>query len=392
MIRYRRGDEPEALAKQRRWRLARLKLAWLQWCDGDDNDSTDARAVRAFVGGVESWAGVGYSVDEVRRLLQSDAELKCVWCEGEVQPSDPIDHFRPRKGWPPKQDAAGRDATTEHTGYWWLTWSWQNLLPACSTCNGPKHKGSKFPLDREGVRCLPFHDPDDETERPLLLDPSREDPYQMIRYAAVAEGGNLVPPRRLRDRLPPGTPRFVAEAFTDDPRAEKTIEVLGLASGALDANWEKHLGFVWQSELGPLRGAIDALLIGQAPTIDVHATWEKVVRLHVSSPLANRRALTRAFIDHVIPFEQRAAVGLSELPSLEDPGPPEPCAPLFEATDLRRQNERLALAIEACASTHNDDLKCAWQVFEAQGETIEALADALGMAVARLRERLGLAG
>lgn len=111
----------------------------------------------------------------------------------------------------------------------------------------------------------------------------------------------------------------------------------------------------------------------------------------MSNPLANRRALTRAFIDHVIPAAQRAAVGLAELPSLADPGPAEPRAPLFEATPLRGRDERLALAVEACGSGQADDFKRAWEVFGAQGETIEALADALRMPVARLRERLGLA-
>lgn len=75
----------------------------------------------------------------------------------------------------------------------------------------------------------------------LLLDPSREDPTELIRYEPAPQDGNLRAPRRLRNPLPPEMPRFVPVAFTGDRRAVETLSVLGLASGALDANWEKHL-------------------------------------------------------------------------------------------------------------------------------------------------------
>jgi len=50
---------------------------------------------------------------------------KCCYCESKLRGTE-IDHYRPKNK------------------YYWLAYSWDNLLPVCSTCN--KNKGVRFPI------------------------------------------------------------------------------------------------------------------------------------------------------------------------------------------------------------------------------------------------------
>jgi uncharacterized protein (TIGR02646 family) len=113
---------------------------------------------------------------------------KCAYCEslldGKVD-SD-IEMYRPKIG------AIGltrEPAKNDH--YWWLAYEWDNLLIACKTCNFSK--GQRFPV--EGERVGP-HDPV-ESERPLLLDPCRDEPDD---HLAFDDSTGMVAPKTVRGR------------------------------------------------------------------------------------------------------------------------------------------------------------------------------------------------
>ncbi|NJK32511.1 MAG: hypothetical protein HC927_08930 [Deltaproteobacteria bacterium] len=138
MIRISRQAEPEALTQERARRVANLRRAWLD----AGIAANEPAAIAKFVEQYGDKLNVGYSVAR-QELLQLWAR-RCAYCSAPISKSDPIDHFRPRR---PHSGERGY----EHTGYWWLTWSWSNLLPSCTTCNGKK--GNTFPVEGSDSRC-----------------------------------------------------------------------------------------------------------------------------------------------------------------------------------------------------------------------------------------------
>lgn len=79
---------------------------------------------------------------------------KCAYCEKREEQAKyrDVDHYRPK------------------ALYWWLAWTWENLLFACIDCNR-EYKASQFPLVSEverivGERSAPA------AEEPLVIDPS----------------------------------------------------------------------------------------------------------------------------------------------------------------------------------------------------------------------------
>ena len=113
---------------------------------------------------------------------------KCAYCESNIsadQPGD-VEHFRPKGGIVDENDKpvylldkngnriSNPDGTSKlHPGYYWLAYSWQNLLPSCAQCNRP-NKRTRFPV--KGFRA---DSPGNETkEDPLLLHPLVDDPSE----------------------------------------------------------------------------------------------------------------------------------------------------------------------------------------------------------------------
>lgn len=106
-----------------------------------------------------------YKYDDIKEALKKLYNKKCAFCE---RSSDDlhVEHFRPK------------------TIYYWLTYSWDNLLLACPSCN--VNKGSRF--DLSGLRYNFLFDAAstyrlihtsceslDRTEQPLLVNPEVED-------------------------------------------------------------------------------------------------------------------------------------------------------------------------------------------------------------------------
>ena len=116
-----------------------------------------------------------YNQKEVKDLLMRIHHGKCCYCEKRLERRDlQVEHFRPRGAF--RQET---DGTNEYPGYYWLAYSWDNLLLACPTCNGTK--GEKFPLHNPGQRAR-CHNDDISIERELLVNPAVDDPRDHIRF------------------------------------------------------------------------------------------------------------------------------------------------------------------------------------------------------------------
>lgn len=117
-------------------------------------------------------------------LLEAQHE-KCCYCESKFRANSPgaVEHFRPKGA---VQQESGKEML--YPGYYWLAYSWNNLLVSCETCNS-SYKRSLFPLADEKARARSHHD-DIRTETPIFIDPASDDPRQHIRFRG-AEIGHL---------------------------------------------------------------------------------------------------------------------------------------------------------------------------------------------------------
>lgn len=104
---------------------------------------------------------------------------KCAICERDRGTELQVDHYRPKK---PRNYIT--DKKYNHTGYYWLAYSWINLIPLCSKCN--QNKSNKFPLldwsninrvnDHNNIKSQNPFTPYDlnwlqQQERPLIINP-----------------------------------------------------------------------------------------------------------------------------------------------------------------------------------------------------------------------------
>lgn len=142
---------------------------------------------------------------ELKEYLFHFFNGKCAYCEGPRGAVTPgaVEHYRPKTGVQEDKD---------HPGYYWLAYDHTNYVPVCSDCNSKK--GTRFPIAPTGHRA---RKPGDslESELALLLNP-----YEG--HAAGTEFDYAVTwePDSFYARLIFARPK--------SPRAEKTIEVVGL--------------------------------------------------------------------------------------------------------------------------------------------------------------------
>lgn len=135
------------------------------------------------------------------RLVESQYG-KCAFCESNVTSVShgDIEHFRPKKYWV-QNDFQGRKGP----GYYWLAYNFNNLLFSCQICN-QRYKKNYFPIRRPEHRARNHHHAVDLIkEKPFYINPSEENPRNLIEFkGAVAQG---------KDK---------------NHRGKKTIEALGL--------------------------------------------------------------------------------------------------------------------------------------------------------------------
>jgi hypothetical protein len=160
VIRIDRGSEPASLSLIRTTKLAALSAL------GRAPTSDDV---------------AGYKV--VADNLWRSQHHKCCYCEQRVPRGfNDVEHYRP------KCRADRRPGCTLTHGYWWLAFTWDNLLFACPGCNRSA-KNDRSPLDQgsislQGPACTPG------SELPLLLDPgSSSNPVEHIEHVKKSIGG-----------------------------------------------------------------------------------------------------------------------------------------------------------------------------------------------------------
>jgi hypothetical protein len=175
-----------------------------------------------------------YKDIEVKKALEKLFHGKCAYCEGQPTSQGPwdVEHYRPK----------GRVKENEnHPGYYWLAYTWENLLPSCAYCNQGRTdqptfddptplpaagKVDQFPLLNETHRANTPDDPLD-IEEPLLLNPCvDQDCENHFRYDIQ---GHILP------------------ANPNNHRAKKTIEICHLKRRRLRMDRAKQIEKVIKS-------------------------------------------------------------------------------------------------------------------------------------------------
>jgi hypothetical protein len=145
---------------------------------------------------------------------------KCAYCEtyiADFQHGD-IEHFRPKAAVANEldepifqRDQQGILALDEngqpilHSGYYWLAYDWQNLLPSCTVCNQPKLVGGKkigkhnrFPVIGQHAQASG----EVEAECPLLINPtSLQDNDDPSKHLAIDIDTGLMIPLSERGQM-----------------------------------------------------------------------------------------------------------------------------------------------------------------------------------------------
>ena len=193
MILIDRGPEPEELVLARDEHLARARLR------GGPPDEVQ-----------------GYEV--VRDMLTARQIYKCAYCELTFRDeAAPIEHYRPKgraddvdwsglsvrkrpsdldredeerfaRELPPSRSGFDRIRWIRRTGgYWWLSWTWENLAFGCPGCNTGV-KLTRFPQLKAASALRALEAPPGD-ERPLLLDPtdSASNPLDHLQYRQVRQ-------------------------------------------------------------------------------------------------------------------------------------------------------------------------------------------------------------
>jgi hypothetical protein len=135
--------------------------------------------------------GPPYEIDEdlykaTRDLLFAAYSYKCAYCESYIRHDQrgDVEHFRPKTRVRDENNQlvyVGKGKSRkQHPGYYWLAYDYRNLLPSCDFCNKYKKKGGgkgeRFPV--AGFRAS--RPGDEKKEKPLLLNPVREDPSRHL--------------------------------------------------------------------------------------------------------------------------------------------------------------------------------------------------------------------
>lgn len=151
-----------------------------------------------------------YGSRAVKKSLKKAQHNKCCFCEkNQVDEYGAVEHFRPKGGYKKTKE----DKKLLKPGYYWLAYSWDNLLFVCGVCN-TTYKKNFFPLIEEQKRAK-SHLFDVSKEEPLLLNPCGDkNPENHVLF---------------NNNLP----------FSRDIFGKKTIEICGLDRDALNSSRRK---------------------------------------------------------------------------------------------------------------------------------------------------------
>ncbi|WP_437676633.1 HNH endonuclease [Sorangium sp. So ce131] len=224
----------------------------------------------------------GHEYNVVRGALWKAQGRKCCYCERRVDRLyNDVEHFRPKT-------RAYRGPGRPTHGYWWLAWTWENLLFACPRCNR-RHKKNRFPLARKSL-VLPARQNPPGPERALLIDPSsKEDPICHIQFVPLGAG-------KRRKWLP--------VARRGSRRGKRTIKILKLARPELVDDYRDHVSDVVGPHVEKIRKAIGA---GDGRT--VAKAWRSALKT-LFRPRQVFQALSYDVLDHHFPPAIRQRWGL----------------------------------------------------------------------------------
>ena len=114
-----------------------------------------------------------YGNHSVKSQLKLISYGKCCYCDSYIEDVEhgDVEHFRPK------------------SKYWWLAYTWENLLYACQICN-QSYKMDNFPIN--GSRAT---DPQSNlnNESNLLINPIDEYPEPLISYDVDGDGVSITP-------------------------------------------------------------------------------------------------------------------------------------------------------------------------------------------------------
>ncbi|WNG43530.1 hypothetical protein F0U60_05015 [Archangium minus] len=256
MIRIHRGAEPAELAAARATELPRIQaLATTRRPTQDD---------------------LGRKYEVAREALWKAQSYKCCYCESREQSKrNDVEHFRP------KTQADRRPGAREDHGYWWLAWSWENLLFSCRNCNQAPAKLDKFPL-AEGSEALQAGEPPPGKERPLLIDPAEESGIEHIQFVRMPHG-------------PATTGRWYPRPRNGIYRGAMTIRVCMLDRPDLLDLYGHHV----EQHVMPIVEDIRAAMRGGS-TADVQRQWSRAL-LRLLNPAQLYIGLSYDVLDFFIP-------------------------------------------------------------------------------------------
>ncbi|SFJ59977.1 TIGR02646 family protein [Candidatus Pantoea symbiotica] len=158
----------------------------------------------------ESFKFSVYKSDDVKKRLEELFHGKCAYCESFYASQAPVDveHYRPK---------GAVEGEHQHPGYWWVAMDWENLLPSCIDCNRRRKQiipvvvnnmrqlhqnmqtGKKDSFPILGVRSL-AENKNFSQEKPLLLDPTRDNPSEHITYCIKNDNAvGLIIPQMIHD-------------------------------------------------------------------------------------------------------------------------------------------------------------------------------------------------
>ncbi len=152
--------------------------------------------------------------ESVKKKLIEIQNDKCCFCESKVTSISygDIEHFRPKAGYQQHDQE-----TLNRPGYYWLAYDWSNLLFSCEVCNR-RFKRNLFPLLNPQKRAK-NHKGDITAEKPVFIDPSKDDPQKWITFN-----------------------QEIPVPINNNERAKTTIEELGLDREKLnEARRERYL-------------------------------------------------------------------------------------------------------------------------------------------------------
>lgn len=207
---------------------------------------------------------------------------KCCYCEALVQLSfNDVEHYRP------KSRADRRPGSDEIHGYWWLAWTWENLLFACPSCNR-SGKNARFPL-ATGSRPLVAEESPPGHENPLLINPADTDGIDDIQFV----------------RLKGQNHSWVPEARASSLRGKVTVDVINLDRDELLELYQGHAEH-FQELIAEIQAEIKI-----TNASGVKKAWSRALReLRPKRPFLG---LSYDLLDHSFPAPVRRRWGL-ELP------------------------------------------------------------------------------